>query len=346
MTWKKILICCVLIVFGISENANALELTINDFDYIYSSSNHPYCRWNYSLVGASSTKIWGSYSTNNAPTLNSSNVESLNAVGCGTANESNMYLNVRTGDVMTLYVRQLQIYSNNYGGLTENQQAGELTGFTVQGTGDDEIDIVDFEQIGQLDNKGRRVTYWKFTGIVQMNTTNPNWGIKWYRNPSFQYEMIIDVMSMQLYRPKERLDYTNQLDDILEAINGISTSTEIEEGMKEAMEDEKDQIQDASDEGENAANEAGEQAEDDTATITEQMGSIFEAFETEATDCVIPLNLGHGVNAGNLNLCSEVPQTVRNLIGYVSTAIVALVVIRLLNTIINTYLQFIESFQR
>lgn len=118
------------------------------------------------------------------------------------------------------------------------------------------------------------------------------------------------------------------------------------EEIRDQKNEEKEEIQEASDEGETAANEAGDQAEEDTATITEQMGDIIGVFQTQASDCVIPLNLGHGVDAGNLNMCSQVPITIKNLIGFAATAIVALVVVRLLHTIINTYLEFIESFQR
>lgn len=347
--WKRgyflsAILCVLGVLCIISEPANAYEVSQDDFDVIYTNSNHPYCRWNYSLVGASSTKIWGSYSTNAAPSLNSTNAEALNAVGCGTANANNMYLNVRTGDVMTLYVRQLQIFNENNSDIIEYQEAGEITGFSVQGTGDDELDVVDFEQIGQLTNRGRRVTYWKFTGIVQMNTTNPNWGIKWYRNPSYQYEMIVDVMGMQLYRPRERLDYTDQLDDILNAIDGISTSTGVKEGMEEAMEDEKEQIQDASDDAEASADSAGDEAESETESLTEAVGDIINAIRTaQPTNCKITINTGH-VNLGEIDLCNA-PENIRTLISNLLTIPITLAVLHIGYSIIMLYLNTIRKEQ-
>lgn len=209
--------------------------------------------------------------------------------------------------------------------------------FPVGGTANDNLSL-----IGGALIHATRPTWVRITDSGGISSADLNTQLNAIRYlQQDQYNRLVDIIS--------NIDENNEtLENILDKIDDLSLdmSGSVQEGVEAANETEKEQIQDASDEGEDAANDAGDTAEDDTATITEQMGDIIGVFQTQASDCVIPLNLGHGVNAGNLNMCSQVPPVIKNLIGFAATAIVALVVVRLLHTIINTYLEFIESFQR
>lgn len=332
--WKKILICCVLIVFGISENTNALNLGSTDYYSWTTSGSRVYTNSDYwALSYAQNGGIYREVNFTNGdeyityfhlclagtiPAYNlitfSINIKTASGylpVNLYTRDTSLSLLNYSSGD----YGRSTYTFYNNsaLSGCYDFYVPDRRT-FTV---GDSTISISGINTIRITDSGGDSGGDYN----TQLNQ------IRYLQQD--QYNRLVDILS-----------------NLSTIKNGQITESEMTEAIEQAKESEKEEIQDASDEGETAANEAGEKAEKDTATITEQMGNIFEAFNTEATDCVIPLNLGHGVNAGNLNLCSEVPQTVRNLVGYVSMAIVALVVIRLLNTIINTYLEYIESFQR
>lgn len=338
MMWKKILVCFVLIIFGISENASAYNIDSADY-YSWSTTGSRVYTLDPDYWALNESDGQGGISRHGS--FNGAGLNYLHLCPLGTIPANSIITFTITAKLSGKFATVPLTSSDSRVGIL-NASYGEYGISTYSFYADSNIsDCIDFtvgkSYIGEILYWNGSVNFYvsRMSGVIISDSGGSGGG---------SYNSVLNDIKYL------NQDQYNRLVDILSNLsalrNGQITSAQIEDAVEQAQESEKDQIQDASDEGETAANEAGEQAEDDTATITEQMGNIFGAFETEATDCVIPLNLGHGVNAGNLNLCSEVPQTVRNLIGYVSTAIVALVVIRLLHTIINTYLQFIESFQR
>lgn len=348
MMWKKILVCFVLIIFGVSENANALGFSAADYFSWTTTSSRIYTANDYwSLNGSDSQG--GIY-----------RIGTFTGSGTGIIQYLHLCTNSTIPGNSLIHFNITAILDDKYMPISLNSRDSRMA-FLNESFGEygrsSYLFYLDNSATGCFDfGVAQSNAYWggnvrfEVSGIDATTLSDEASyssilnDIK-YLNQD-QYNRLVDILSQGNGAATQRTTMITNLEDILEEIQGLDIEGSVETALENQREEEKQEIQDTSDEGETAANEAGDTAEDDTATITEQVGSIFEAFDTEATDCVIPLNLGHGVNAGSLNLCSEVPQTVRNLIGYVSTAIVALVVIRLLHTIINTYLEFIESFQR
>lgn len=147
-------------------------------------------------------------------------------------------------------------------------------------------------------------------------------------------------------------DQYNRLVDILSNLNDLEdgqlTPTQVEtaldNALNDALDEEKNQIQDASDDAQDAADEAQDTVESDTATITQQIGNIIGAItDTPATNCEINGNMGN-VNLGTMNMCQGMPQEIRTRIGYITSGVLALAILRLAYSLVQAYVAYITSF--
>lgn len=338
-------------LFFSGASASALEMTVDDFDVVYTSGNHPYCRaYRYGSRLSASVNGWSSY-TNGDFSIVPSNAtiagyEQIRGINCGTANNSNLYVNVKAGDIASLYLRVTDVYpqQNNelyyvYSSIWKLSETDANSDF--------ELDIVDIDEKVEWENNGRRIKLIKVTGIVQMDTTNPNFGITFGLGtpPSVMQQSAIDSIrtaiepiEVQYFRPKERLDYTNQLDDILDAIESIDMSVQLDElkaqekettdAIKAQTRQQHDDYESEVEREENKQDELEDQADDvniSANAITNPFSSLFSS-----PNCASLPTLASWLNvsANNIQVCSPYPQQFRPIIEFVSSAIVVGLLIR------------------
>lgn len=332
----SVILCILGVLCIISEPANAYDVALTDFDIIYTSVNTPYCQYNY--LGT-----WGTQWTNeSSEAIYNDGLTSGGINGWRCRSGSNNNLSTQQGDIWVQYFRVVDYFSGTgVSSYTDNNTFSHITYFYDVVNGTDENNIIDFQLVGETNDRNRRTQYYRVVGTIIKNTQNPDWGIQVRRDPvtaaqtggTFWTRVV--VMSQQQYRPKERLDYTNQLDDILDAIDNISTATGVKEGVEEAMEDEKEQIQDASDESAEAGEDAKDQAENATSSLSDNIATIISAIkDTPKSNCTV--SFGTRLNLNNLDMCAA-PS---NLL----TAIRAVVIIPITLAVLRTSYNLIMMF--
>ena len=338
---------------SITTSASAIDLTYDDFDVVYTSGNHPYCRaYRYGSRLASNVNGWSSYTNGDfsiVPTnATIAGYEQIRGINCGTANNNNLYVNVEAGDIASLYLRVTDVYPQQNNELYYTYSSIWKLSET-DANSDFELDIVDIDEKVEWENNGRRIKLIKVTGIVQMDTTNPNFGITFglgtppsviQQSAIDQIRTAIEPIEVQYFRPKERLDYTDQLDDILDAIESIDMSVQLDElkaqekettdAIKAQTRQQHDDYESEVEREENKQDELEEQSEN-VSISTPATSNPFASLFTSPDCATLPTLASwlHVSDPNKIKVCSPYPSSFRPVIEFVSSAILIGLLIRL-----------------
>lgn len=338
--WKRfgLLVCCAFLgLFGISENANAYNIDSADYYSWSTTSSRVYTLdpdyWALNEAdGQGGIARHGSFS--------GGGLNYLHLCPSGTIPANSIMTFTITARLSGKYATVPLTSSDSRVGIL-NASYGEYGVSTYSFYSDSNIsDCIDF---GVGKNYEGSTLYWngavsfyvsRMSGVVISDSGGSGSG--------GSYNSVLNDIKYL------NQDQYNRLVDILSNLsalrNGQITSSQIEDAVEQAQESEKDQIQDASDDAQDAADEAQDTVESDTATITQQIGNIIGAItDTPATDCEINGNMGN-VNLGTMNMCQGMPQEIRTRIGYITSGVLALAILRLAYSLVQAYVAYITSF--
>ena len=346
--WKRfgLLVCCAfLVLYGLSENASALELGQSGFTNWNTSNSRVYTNdpdWWALSDSDGQGGVYRSFTS-----VQGGEIDYLRLCPTGSipanslftfsiiAKLSNSFTNMPLsgGSDQTLLNSSYGDHGTNTYTFYTSSIIDDCVWFPVGGTRNDNLILMNSALIHVT-----RPTWIRITddgGISSTDLNNQLNQIRYLQQD--QYNRLVDIIS--------NIDEANEtLEDILDKIDGLSMSGSVEEGMDAANENVKDQVQDASDEAESAADDAQDTVESDTATITQQIGNVIGAItDTPATNCEINGNMGN-VNLGTLNMCQGMPQEIRTRIGYITSGVLALAILRLAYSLVQAYVAYITSF--
>lgn len=244
----------------LSPKVSALDYNLADYNVVYESANEPQCAYKYNLKSGSTT--WGEFSLATSETLYNPTLADGGSIKVGIQemickHSNGDSMTMQAGDIVVLDVR-LTKFLNDNAQPTLGKSGGYLQQFDY--LGEQGIDVIDFDKIGETYNVGRVIEYWRlYARMSSSYSGTPYWGVSWkIRGESVQTNPInsfaIFTMSMIHLRPKSDVDYSTDLTDLknalstlhsdnsstLNALNNLRSETQaqtdvIEEGNEEAQ---------------------------------------------------------------------------------------------------------------
>lgn len=368
--WKRfgLLVCCAfLVLFGISENANALEVgevdyrTVNTSRATYRYQDNPGYQWSTtgSLIQngrvpgrridiGTTNNVWGNVDGVYLD-LGSSYVPENSLVSFDIRfvvpnyTESVYYSNVSLADGIMLS-EQCTVTAEAEHSSTSTSAAEiqchylGITGSYSAGNGWNPIGISG--NVLTLSPDGARIFTPDKVYYATLTASAGGGGSSQDYN-----QQLNNIRYLQQ-------DQYNRLVDILSNLNDLESGqltpaqveTSLNNALNDAMDAEKEEIQDAADDAQDAVDDAQDTIESDTASITDQIGTIIGIIkDTPATNCNINGNMGN-VNLGTMDMCQGVPQSIRDIIVYVASGVLVLAILRLAYSLVKVYLGYLQSY--
>lgn len=151
----------------------------------------------------------------------------------------------------------------------------------------------------------------------------------------------IDGVSSDLTIISDKLD---TIISLLENMDGLS-SQDMEEAIENARESEKEEYEEQQENVNDGADDAGEEAEQATSNLIDTASSIIGVIrDTPPTNCNIRIERNN-FDTGNINLCNDVPQSIRTMIGAIITIPVTIAALHIVYSFLYTYLVFVRKEQ-
>lgn len=343
---KIVIILAVIMGLGIAENASAIEYSNSGIRGMYK------LELGTSGGTVSSATIPNSYSLSvNAPTLTS-------GATLYTINPQLMEgLGIPANSIALFNIRMLvPAYANNF----------EFGGFQGVSNGS----IVDYNCVTNVYINNDRVAdmtcaLWVFYPSYTENTVIRTQtfyraaglnvavnGVGYVTLKSGSGDVTVSDLETQIDRltrliPEQTdriVTIERQIRELLENIEA-SQGEALEEALANEREAEKEEYEDQQEDVDSGAEDAGAEAEEQTSNLITTAGNIITAIrDTPATNCVIRVQRG-AFDTGNIDLCSQVPQTIRTVISTIITIPVTLAALHIIYTTVMLYLDTVRKEQ-
>lgn len=168
---------------------------------------------------------------------------------------------------------------------------------------------------------------------------------------SGDYDDIIDEIQYVLGEVRNNNSQNTVINNNIVAIRDALAGSSGTEGIVDKLdalidqaEQQREELEEVQEDAQDTAEDAQDQIDNDTATITEQIGTIIGIIkDTPATNCNINGNMGV-VNLGTMNMCQGVPQSIRDVVIYVASGVLVLAILRLAYSLVKVYVGYLQSY--
>lgn len=120
-------------------------------------------------------------------------------------------------------------------------------------------------------------------------------------------------------------------------ITGMEVNNQLQQNQNDFLEQGAANVQNASNQGGQNASQSQQDNEQATSNVIGVVGQVIQAFNTPASDCTIPFDIGN-LDMGNLDFCSGKPPAIATLITTIGSIIVVYAIYKTARTIFRIWL--------
>ena len=333
---KKVFLCifsCLLSFFLMSHNVFAFSL--NDNVSVIQSG----------FRSKLETSRWAAGNCSTSPSAGTW-VDQLSCVGSLTIYDMRISIPNRTYNAGEYIVIEL------INSFSSNSQSLHTVWFGASYGGYNPISLISQEFENMDTNNGLVRLYFRVNGTftdsnLTLAGTNGSWGILTINSGSNgSTDAVLRPATTTIFGTKNDPNYTNSLNDIRNKLDDIKNDIPTAEENAAANADEEEQrTQDVVDQSEQDSQDSQDEVDQATASLLAVGGQVVNVIiNTAATNCNLPMKFTH-YDMGVVNLCSDMPSNVLDIIRGVSALVFIPVIVNYALYLVNKLVSLYRSFQ-